>query len=186
MITKNINTFFITAILFISIFAFFSPFGVEAYSYRGYKWNSYPVSIDVSDPSFPSSWIGSLANSMSTWNAASSPFYFNSGASGHKVKCANNGNNGIPAFTIVSHSGSRILDCDITFNTYYNWSTSGGSGAYDVQNVTTHELGHWLSLSDLYGGSDTEKTMYGYVSTGETKKRSLDTDDLNGINAIYW
>jgi len=40
-------------------------------------------------------------------------------------------------------------------------------------------------LNDLYGGSDSEKTMYGYANTGETKKRSLETDDKNGIKYIY-
>lgn len=91
----------------------------------------------------------------------------------------------MPAVIVTTYSGGVILDCDITFNTYYSWSTSGGSTSFDVQSVVTHELGHWLKLNDLYGGSDTEKTMYGYISLGETKKRSLDTDDLNGINTIY-
>jgi hypothetical protein len=182
---KNIITPFVAVASFVSFIVFSAPLPVKAYSYLGHKWNSYPVSVDVSDPSFPSSWIGSLANGMTAWNNASSPFYFNSGSSGHKVKCANNGNNGIPAFTVVSYSGSVISDCDITFNTYYGWSTSGAGGAYDVQSVITHELGHWLSLGDLYGSSNTEKTMYRYISLGETKKRSLDADDLNGINAIY-
>jgi hypothetical protein len=186
---KNINTkntaLFIVAIVFVATAIFSSPFVTNAYSYPGIKWSSYPVSVDVTDASFPSSWTTPLAHAMSTWNAASSPFYFNVGSSGHQVKCANKGNNSVPASTITTYQGSQITDCDTTFNTYYSWSTSGGAGAYDVQNVATHELGHWLYLGDLYGGGDTEKTMYGYTSLGETKKRTLETDDLNGINYIY-
>jgi hypothetical protein len=91
----------------------------------------------------------------------------------------------MPAVTYFSYSGNALIDADTYFNTYYPWSTSGQSGYYDVQNVLTHELGHWLVLNDLYSSQDSEKTMYGYTSTGETKKRSLDADDINGINAIY-
>jgi hypothetical protein len=184
IITNNAILFTMAAILTATAILS-SPTITNAYSYAGYKWNSYPVSVDASDASFPASWTSPLAYAMSAWNGASSPFYFNVGYSGHQVKCANSGNNGKVAVTTISRSGSQITDCDITFNTYYPWSTSGGAGAYDVQNVTTHELGHWLTLLDLYGGGDTEKTMYGYVSTGETKKRTLETDDLNGINYIY-
>jgi len=89
------------------------------------------------------------------------------------------------ATTYYSYSGSTLTDCDTVFNTYYSWSTSGQAGYYDVQNIATHELGHWLQLNDLYGGGDTEKTMYGYSATGETKKRTLESDDLSGINYIY-
>jgi len=42
-----------------------------------------------------------------------------------------------------------------------------------------------LSLGDLYGSGDTEKTMYGYSSPGETKKRTLHQDDIDGICYIY-
>jgi hypothetical protein len=59
------------------------------------------------------------------------------------------------------------------------------SGTYDVQNVGTHEHGHSLCLADLYSGVDSEKTMYGYVSAGETKKQLLDLDDIDGITYLY-
>lgn len=42
-----------------------------------------------------------------------------------------------------------------------------------------------MSLGDLYGSGDTEKTMYGYASLGETKKRTLHQDDIDGISYIY-
>jgi len=161
------------------------PFFTNAYSYAGMKWSSYPVSVDVTDLSFPSSWITPLAGAMSAWNNATSPFYFNSGSSGHQIKCANNGSGTPLATTAYSNSGSNLTDCDITINTYYSWSTSGEINKYDVQSVITHELGHWIMLNDLSGSSNTEKTMYFTTGTGETKKRTLDPDDLSGINAVY-
>ncbi|MBT8363237.1 MAG: hypothetical protein KJP23_00930, partial [Deltaproteobacteria bacterium] len=42
-----------------------------------------------------------------------------------------------------------------------------------------------LALADLYNSSDSEKTMYGTIQEGETKKRSLHQDDINGIRYLY-
>jgi len=82
-------------------------------------------------------------------------------------------------------SSGQLVDSDIKFNTDYAWSTDGSPSAYDIQNVGTHELGHSLSLADLYNRADSEKTMYGYAAAGETKKRTLDQDDINGITYLY-
>lgn len=79
----------------------------------------------------------------------------------------------------------EISDTDIKFNTDYPWATDGSVTAYDVQNVATHELGHSLSLSDLYNDSEIEETMYGYSYKGETKQRTLTQDDINGITYLY-
>lgn len=160
------------------------PLVTQAYSYSGNKWSGNSVAVDATDASWPSGWISPLASAMSAWNGASSPFAFSSGSSGHKFTSSNMGA-GALALTTDTYSGTTIVDADTNFNTYYSWSTSGGAGAYDVQSVATHELGHWLRLLDLTGGGDTEKTMYYNIATGETKKRTLETDDLNGINAIY-
>jgi hypothetical protein len=56
---------------------------------------------------------------------------------------------------------------------------------YDVQEIATHESGHSLFLQDLYDGGSSELTMYGYSSVWETKKRSLENDDKNGVKYIY-
>ncbi len=82
-------------------------------------------------------------------------------------------------------STGELRDSDIKFNTDARWSTSGMSNAYDLQNVATHELGHTLSLANLYGPSDAEKTMYGYAFERETIKRTLDPDDIAGISYLY-
>ncbi len=78
-----------------------------------------------------------------------------------------------------------LIDSDIRFNTTYAFSTDAAPDAYDLQNVATHELGHSLSLSDLYGAENVWKTMYGYVSVGETQKRTLHPDDMDGISYLY-
>ena len=55
----------------------------------------------------------------------------------------------------------------------------------DVQNIMTHEAGHWLVLDDLYEPYNSEKTMYGEAEELELKKRSLESSDQVGIRAIY-
>ena len=55
----------------------------------------------------------------------------------------------------------------------------------DVENLMTHESGHWLVLGDLYADYNSEKTMYGYAAELELTKRSLDAGDEAGIQAIY-
>jgi hypothetical protein len=80
----------------------------------------------------------------------------------------------------------HLLDSDVILNgENYTWSSSGEAGKMDVQNVMTHECGHTQSLYDLYGGSDTEKTLYGIIANGETKKQSLEQDDRDGVAYLY-
>jgi len=68
-----------------------------------------------------------------------------------------------------------------------SWTFGDGSAAYDVdvQNIMTHEAGHWLVLGDLYATYNSEKTMYGYSAQLELKKRSLTSGDEAGIRKIY-
>jgi hypothetical protein len=67
------------------------------------------------------------------------------------------------------------------------WPSSQLSTAYDVdvQNIMTHEAGHWLVLDDLYNDVDNQETMYGYAAEYELKKRSLEAGDIAGIQSIY-
>jgi len=81
---------------------------------------------------------------------------------------------------------NNIIETDQDFNGQnYTWSDSGLGGQMDVWNIGAHESGHGLMLGDLYGPADMEKTMYGYSSLGETKKRSLEPDDIAGCQFIY-
>lgn len=68
----------------------------------------------------------------------------------------------------------------------YDWSAeaSGISGKMDFDNIATHELGHSVGMGDLYN-SCIDETMYGYSANGETKKRDLNSGDIQGINALY-
>lgn len=77
------------------------------------------------------------------------------------------------------------IESDIEINSLKSWYNNGSMNGYDIQNVMTHEFGHMLGLDDLNNYTESEYTMYHPVAYGETKKRTLEQDDLNGFYAIY-
>ncbi len=91
-----------------------------------------------------------------------------------------------------------ITDADIAYNAQdFKWSTDSLTNTMDVQNVATHEIGHYGGLGDLYnpsnvpyylpgmGSNNQDETMYGLIRENETKKRTLDSGDVAGIRFIY-
>jgi len=79
----------------------------------------------------------------------------------------------------------QIVETDTKLNTVYGWSLTGETRKMDVQNIMTHEFGHWCGLDDLYGDVDYWLTMYGYGDYGETYKQTLGLGDINGLKAVY-
>jgi len=89
------------------------------------------------------------------------------------------------AVTYIWYIGDRIIETDTRMNTLFKWSLSGQAGKMDVQNIMTHEFGHWCGLADLYSNADYWLTMYGYGNYGETYKQTLGLGDINGLEAVY-
>jgi hypothetical protein len=97
----------------------------------------------------------------------------------------------------------QIIDVDTALNTdsFYVWKQANigtldpNTATYpnpitpgfdvDVQNIMTHEAGHWLMLNDLYNDAAAAQTMYGYADDAELKARSLETGDQAGVKKIY-
>lgn len=79
----------------------------------------------------------------------------------------------------------KLVEWDQIYNTAYSWSSSGEANKMDLDNIVTHEKGHSFGMNDLYTSFCSEQTMYGYASFGETKKRTLEIGDINGINKLY-
>lgn len=55
-------------------------------------------------------------------------------------------------------------------------------GVADIQNVVTHEIGHVLGLGHT---DDEDAVMFAESKLGDTKKRTLKEDDIEGICEIY-
>jgi hypothetical protein len=85
----------------------------------------------------------------------------------------------------------EVVEADTVFNKRLPWAVFPGSpecqsspDAYDLQNIATHEFGHWVGLDDLFDDLDKDLTMYGFGAGGEVKKRTLGTGDISGKNAL--
>ncbi len=86
-------------------------------------------------------------------------------------------------FTYYVDASGKILEDDIIMNGVdYTWTTSDAGVQSDVEGIAAHEIGHAFGLGHSV---DTEATMFASASNGETKKRDLAQDDIDGIIYLY-
>ncbi|KAF2316179.1 hypothetical protein GH714_041520 [Hevea brasiliensis] len=84
------------------------------------------------------------------------------------------GRGGILAHAFAPQDGRFHYDADET------WAVGATQGAYDLETVALHEIGHLLGL----GHSSVEGAiMFASISSGSTK--GLHSDDIQGIRALY-
>lgn len=123
-----------------------------------------------------------------------------SGGCGNKYDCWDHNGAVIATTTTTSNKFTgQIADSDIEFND----APDPGGGKFvftavdsppcldpgqtscvriDIQNTATHEIGHTLGLDH---SSDPTATMYATAPEGETAKRTLHPDDVQGLCDIY-
>lgn len=135
-----------------------------------------------------------ISNSCLTWNNAGSGNLVYKSSTEHNDTTYPN-NNGVNQITKGNRGTDKYLmqtsfwtnwqgyatEADIDINGDHPWSNNLTAGTYDVQNVMTHEIGHLLGLADHYDQQSSEITMYGYSDRQETKKRTLEQADLDGL-----
>lgn len=98
-------------------------------------------------------------------------------------------------------SSGAIVEVDMVFNTAHRFSSSSvasdeheadeehehGShscdGSYDLQNVATHEFGHFFGLGE--DRTEPLATMFVESHPCETLKRDLYTTDLRAVDSLY-
>jgi len=182
---------------------------IDGTDFNGYKWwstshgdsaNDIPVTYHINPNTTDCTGEDTaVENGFNTWeNVSTSYMDFTRGTNTTDTDYGTyDGNNIIGWGTSLSSStiglcttwynssSMRILDSDIEFNDDYEWNTSGAptTSEMDVQNIATHEIGHFCGLADNYSYSDL--TMYGYADYGEIKKRTLTTADEQCISYVY-
>lgn len=162
------------------------PATASAYEVWGLRFDNDVNTMYYATSVWP--WRDALDGARAAWNTAGSKYRMWWGESPQNSYAygANMGYyGGILAETWWADYPSSFHDGRIRFNTYHPWSLSGESHKFDVQNVASHEMGHWGGLDDLYAGGTWDKTMYAYTATGETYKRTLESDDIAGIRYVY-
>ena len=160
----------------------------DQFDYLGYHWHGEFPDVDYLINASGDR-ISQVRAAAETWSNAGANFSFaytgthsrNGGPSYNgynEIMWYNMGSNYVLAQAAIWYFSDQILETDMTFNSYYSWSTTG-SGGHDVQTVALHEFGHWLGLghSAVY-----ESIMY-YRIKGV--QRYLHDVDIDGIQYIY-
>ena len=98
---------------------------------------------------------------------------------------------GVVALTLnaFDRASGSILDTDIEVNDeFFKWGSTDGmcSIEMDLENALVHEIGHFIGLSHPPNTPEFEETtMFASAEPCEVKKRTLESDDIEGLCAIY-
>jgi hypothetical protein len=88
----------------------------------------------------------------------------------------------------------EVIEADTLFNSAYDWTSMASAAGdrdderkcshrYDLQNVATHEAGHFFGLGEDY--REVTTTMYVTSDPCQTSKRVLSSSDVAVVSSLY-
>lgn len=175
----------------------------SCYKLMGVKWKESPVNYVINSTNSGLSTTSvalAISASAETWDNNTSLNLFNNtyvmdDTAVYGVQNFENaldfgsyGDSNVIAVTSTWYTprGKQIVEFDILFNTSFNWGDAAiNPSLMDLRNIATHEIGHGIGLSDIYSGTCSAVTMYGYSTEGEINKRTLEQPDIIGLQRIY-
>ncbi|XP_076950654.1 metalloendoproteinase 5-MMP-like [Bidens hawaiensis] len=134
---------------------------------------------------FPNAFVPPVVRAFNQWASASRYFTFSRSyhiiSSNIKITLEH-GNHGDGDFTnVLAHSTPPTYGLS-HYNAKFNFSVGPGPvlGAYDLESVAVHEIGHLLGLDH---SQDQSSIMWPYEAIGTVK--GLNSDDIQGIRTLY-
>ncbi|XP_076950655.1 metalloendoproteinase 5-MMP-like [Bidens hawaiensis] len=134
---------------------------------------------------FPNAFVPPVVRAFNKWASVSGYFTFSrvyDETSADLTITFENGNHGDGDFTnVLAHAAAPTAGI-LHYNTNWNWSAGPGAipGAFDLESVAVHEIGHLLGLEH---SQDENSAMWTSIPPGMVK--GLTSDDIQGIGALY-
>lgn len=201
-----------TRIAIAAIVAVLISGGIAAYDLLPYRWPDGTILMQLQLGSSSgtlldgsTSWGAAVEPSLSAWNSQVSRVEFRVIRDSTAVRAENNGLNNVffdsdifgdsfgsntIAVATSWYRGSTRTEADVIFNTNYSWNSyrgttrraSSGGNLQDIRRTALHEFGHVMGLDHPdEAGQSVSAIMNSIISNTET----LQTDDINGVRAIY-
>lgn len=167
------------------------------------SWPEYNVSYSIDRDTIPveAGWDSSIHAAAETWNnIAPSNFQFIYESSDNIISYGETFREDALAeagpahenslfyiiykYMIINNSLSLLWDTNNTPSSG-DPDSNGSTSTYNLQNVITHEFGHWLELKDIETSGCEDVTMFGSADFGEIKKITLSNADIEAINWQY-
>jgi hypothetical protein len=160
---------------------------VACFKLIGPKWANKTASFRLNS-TLPSTFPDAMRRAAASWSNSGSQFKFSEDPmSNNVVSLAPISTANVLAQTRISYSPSTntLISFTLTFNSSFQWTNTGTPGTFDIEGVGAHELGHAVGLDHPADASCAEQTMWFSSSSGETKKRSLESGDKEGTVSLY-